>query len=181
VDLGSLHYFWFGKIELSNAYYQTQVPRWFQGADPDMDRICRDQFSGWLEIAKEKCSVASALSPRDYLALILLLDQIPRNVYRGSNNAFAFDSLALQLTLSALGSSLVHELSPPEKLFFYMPLEHSEDEYMQRLSIQQFTRLHAEAPASISMWTALALKKALEHQKTIKDFGLFPTRIRSEI
>jgi uncharacterized protein (DUF924 family) len=176
--LKELHQFWFDKIEISNNYYERKVPQWFFGKDVSFDLACRENFSSLLDKFIINDFIKNQSTPQDYLSLVLLLDQIPRNSFRGSAKAFAFDELALQLCLEALGTQTEMQLSFPEKLFLYLPLEHSENSIMQDLSVKKYTELHENSPLEIKKWTELALKKAFEHQSTIIEFGRFPSRDR---
>ncbi|MDK2125477.1 DUF924 family protein [Parachitinimonas caeni] len=185
INLLALHKFWFGSIEINDAYYQSKVPLWFLGPDTHFDRACRDNFAPWLEqlvisgddyFANALNSPEPLLAAQRYVATVILFDQIPRNAFRGQARAFAYDHIALQLCLAALGTELETRLSYPERLFLYLPLEHAEDLRLQDLSVQTFEALHANAPAPIVRWTQLALDKAIEHRNTIATHGCFPHR-----
>src|SRR5205085_1912194 len=82
--------------------------------EPMLERAARGEFASW------------AGSPKRRLALILLYDQVPRNAYRGTAAAFAFDREALALSIEGLQLAADAALAPWEKLFFYLPLEHAE-------------------------------------------------------
>jgi uncharacterized protein (DUF924 family) len=179
VNLLELHTFWFEDIALSEAYYSRKVHQWFFSGDQQFDELCKERFSPWIfSLSLEKMSLET-LSPKEYLGLILLLDQIPRNSFRGSHKAFRFDFLAQELTLRALGTAHEKKLSLPEKMFLYMPLEHAENVSLQELSVEKFAELHAKAPIEIQKWTELALHKAKEHKETIQRYGCFPKRVRA--
>ncbi len=166
-----LHRFWFGRPELTESYYGRQLRRWFFGEDVNFDRECATRFAPWLGQAFE-----SPTTPREHLAHILLLDQIPRNAFRGSPRAYVYDTRAQALALEALGTPLERDLSLPERIFLYMPLEHAEDVALQDLSVEKFAHLHRDAPPEIREWTLLGLRKAQEHRETILRHGRFPTR-----
>ncbi len=110
------------------------------------------------------------------LALILLTDQFPRNIFRGSPQAFQFDSLALNWCLSGLKSETDRSLRPIERVFFYLPLEHSESREHQERSVQLFTRLFQEVPAEQLDVFRKYLIFALRHRRIIDRFGRFPHR-----
>ncbi len=169
----NLHQYWFGNIEITPEYYERQLKRWFWGKDTELDRACREEFAPLLE--KEFLIPENS---RDYLSLILLLDQVPRNAFRGSSRAYDYDHFAQKLSLAALGTKFESELTLPERIFLYMPLEHAEDIKLQELSVEKFFELHRLAPAEIQSWTQLGLDKAIEHLKTIQDVGHFPARSR---
>ncbi len=161
----NLRDFWFGNISLTPHYYEFQVVRWFYGQDRKFDLEC-------AKFLDEETS--------DPLTQILIWDQLPRNVFRGSAEAYTKDVLAQKLCLKMLDTDYERSLSLPERMFLYMPLEHAEDIHLQELSVEKFYALHIEAPEIIKPWTHLALKKAIEHMKTVREFGCFPKRPRPE-
>lgn len=169
----NLHEYWFGDIEITSEYYERQIKRWFWGKDQELDLKCREIFSPLLE--KEFLIPENS---KDYLSLILLLDQVPRNAFRGSSRAFEYDHFAQKLTLAALGTKFEAELSLPERIFLYMPLEHAEDLRLQDLAVEKFFELHRLAPPEIRSWTQLGVDKAIDHRKTIQELGYFPSRAR---
>lgn len=170
-----LYEFWFEDIEVTPAYYEKQIRRWFWGTNPEFDQVCRESFAPLLE---DEFFIPE--DPKEYLTLILLLDQIPRNAFRGTSRAYEFDHFAQKLTLAALGTKFESELSLPERIFLYMPLEHAEDLSLQDLSVEKFFELHRLAPPEIRSWTQLGVDKAIEHRKTIVENGYFPGRSREE-
>lgn len=173
-----LHLFWFDEIKIEHNYYQKKVGQWFMGRDPHFNLASTERFSSLLDLSIITQFPHENLSSKEYLALLILFDQIPRNTYKNDKRAYAFDSLAQELCLNALGGEIEKELSLPERMFLYMPLEHAEDRELQKLSVEKFTLNHQEAPESIKKWTRLALDKAYEHKATIDEFGHFPHRVR---
>ena len=105
--------------------------------EPMLERAARGEFAAW------------AASPKRRLALIILFDQVPRNAYRGTAAAFAFDREALALAVEGLQLAADAALDPVERLFFYLPLEHAESLEAQDAAIGAFERLVAEAPADL--------------------------------
>lgn len=180
LDLDHLHHFWFDEIKIDDSYFSRKVPQWFFGHDTIFDNECRE-FTPLLHHALELLEQADRLSTSQYLSLILLLDQIPRNSFRGSSQAYAYDRYAQNLCLMALGTYREHELTLPQKIFLYLPLEHAEDIVLQNLSVVKFSKLHECAPEAIKNWTHLALEKALEHKLMIQQFKCFPLRSRNDI
>lgn len=158
----NLHQFWFGDIELSENYYSTQIKRWFFGQCGKFDQDCGSYIDSVADTPIER---------------ILKLDQLPRNVFRGSKKAFERDLEAQALSLSLLDTEYERSLSLPERIFLYMPLEHAEDLKLQELSVEKFYELHRLAPKEIRAWTQLGLSKAIDHQKTIREHGYFPSRV----
>jgi uncharacterized protein (DUF924 family) len=151
---------------------------WFgTGTDEqEVDEQVRTRFGPLIERAAAGELAAWADSPRRRLSLILLLDQFPRHVYRGSERAFATDREALQLTLSGMQSAADAALAPVERIFFYMPLQHAELRDAQEESVAAYRRLVNEAPAELSAMFTSALEAAQEHRSIVARFGRFPHR-----
>jgi uncharacterized protein (DUF924 family) len=148
---------------------------WF-GADPAFDAECRERFGVAVEAAAQGRHAEWAATARGRLALVILLDQMPRNIFRGSGRAFAYDEAARALVLEGLDRGDDGALSAVERGFFYLPLEHAEDAGLQALSVRCFTRLHEEAPAAERGMTASFLDYAERHRRVIERFGRFPHR-----
>lgn len=177
MNLSDLYTFWFEDIEISKQYYDKKIPQWFFGKDLVFDERCKD-FEELLTRESVQNIEIAKLSNQDYLSLIILYDQITRNIYRGSKKAYEFDGIARLLCLKALDTPREFELNHIEKLFLYMPLEHSENLEMQKISVLKFEELHASSPLSIKEYTALSLLKAKEHFEAIALHGIFHKRVR---
>jgi uncharacterized protein (DUF924 family) len=147
--------------------------RWFM-IDREFDRRCKALFlksytdaafgrlDGWRE------------SPRNCLALVLLLDQLPRNMFRGTARAFATDAKAREVSRHAIASGFEHELPPITRYFFYLPFEHSEDLQDQMESVRLALALANEYGKSAV--GALIRESAEWHLQIIRRFGRFPGR-----
>lgn len=174
--------FWFGRLPLSATALEQRMRFWFAGAEPALQRqrdaTVRARFGPLLERASRGELSAWADSPRRRLSLIVLLDQFPRQIYRGTARAFAYDSQALGLALSGVQSAADATLHPAERMFFYMPLQHAESPEVQEESVAAYQRLLAEAPAPLRGSLERALQFAQEHQSIIQRFGRFPYRNR---
>lgn len=139
--------------------------KWFNGG-AEFDAECRErfleahftaarrEFAGWMDDAEGA------------LALLLLLDQIPRNVFRGSAHAFATDGLAREIAERAVDAGFDMRIDVPMRIFFYMPFEHSEDMADQDRAVALFT----------AMGNAGYLDYARRHRDVIARFGRFPHR-----
>jgi uncharacterized protein (DUF924 family) len=172
--------FWFGADPLADQAGRLLL--WFgrKGEPPALrdqrDSDLANRFRPLVEAAAAGTLDHWASSPHRRLALILLLDQFPRQVYRGQAQAFAQDDKALALTLDGLQTGADAALAPIERLFFYLPLEHSESAAMQEESVAAFRRLLADAPPAQHKLFDGILKFALDHQSVIQHFGRFPQR-----
>jgi uncharacterized protein (DUF924 family) len=137
---------------------------WFK-KDAAFDTRCRDFEAAHHAAARGGLSAWEA-SAEGALALILLLDQIPRNIYRGSAHAFATDGLAQRIAQRAISNGYDRATSMPSRIFFYLPLEHAED-----LSLQAQCVALMEATGD-----AEYAKYARVHRDIIARFGRFPHR-----
>jgi uncharacterized protein (DUF924 family) len=177
-----LREFWFGSVPLSAEELAGRMQWWFGGEPPDVrrhrDAQIRIRFGGLLERAARGELDSWADSPRRRLSLIVLLDQSPRNIYRGTARAFAFDAQALELALSGVQSGADAALDPVERMFFYMPLQHAESLDVQDESVAAYRRLVGEAPEPLRDTLGIALSYAESHRQLIERFGRFPHRNR---
>jgi uncharacterized protein (DUF924 family) len=170
--------FWFGRLPLKADGVQERLALWFGSgaAERQADELVRSRFATLVERAAAGELASWADSPRRRLALILLLDQFPRHLYRGTERAFATDREALALTLSGMQSAADAALTPVERLFFYMPLQRAELRDAQEESVAAYRRLRNEAPEDLGAMFASALESAELHRSIVARFGRFPHR-----
>lgn len=166
--------YWFGNIKTPEDYPEKNKI-WFSGGQ-SVDHDIRDRFENLVIQASEHKLDSWNETAKGRLALIILLDQFPRNIYRGSPDAFYFDCLASQFALEGIKLNQDKELFPIERAFFYLPLEHSENLEIQKISIKKFAELKNQAPQSLSSIFESYEKYALQHYKIIEKFGRFPHR-----
>jgi uncharacterized protein (DUF924 family) len=175
--------FWFGKLPLSVQGLNQRLALWFPGDESasvvrDHDEAIRARFGDLAEQAALGELASWADSPRRCLSLIILLDQFPRNIYRGTARAFAGDEQALAVTLSGMQSAADGALDIVERIFFYMPLQHSEVREVQDESVAAYRRLLMEAPQELRGAFEDTLKWAEKHRSIVERFGRFPHRNR---
>jgi uncharacterized protein (DUF924 family) len=168
--------FWFGELPLSAGELGRRMQLWFGGGGERWDEDIRNRFGALLERAAGGALDGWADGPRRRLSLILLLDQFPRNMFRGTARAFAYDDKALALTLSGLQSAADAALDLAERIFFYMPLQHAESREAQDESVAACRRLLEEAPADVRTIYEDVLAWADRHRAIIEQFGRFPHR-----
>jgi uncharacterized protein (DUF924 family) len=167
-DARSVLDFWFG--EAGSPEHGTMRDFWFKKSDatdhdiaerfgPSIERALRGEFDAW------------AVDPLSALAQILLLDQFTRNVFRGTPRSFAGDPRALAAATAMVGSRQDEGLLPVERMFVYIPFEHSERLAMQDESVRLFTRLTAAAPELTDVFSY-----AEKHRAVVQRFGRFPHR-----
>lgn len=167
--------FWFGPLQDPAYFPENKLPIWFSSY-PDIDRQIRNAFSEDL-INIEKGDYDSWRdTPRGRLALIILLDQIPRRLYRNKPQSFTFDRMAKAIVLEGMQKGDDKELYPIERAFYYLPLEHSEELYLQNLSVSSFQQLLLDSPEPMKPFIGDFLQSAIKHQQQIARFGRFPHR-----
>ncbi len=175
--------FWFGALPMSAQELHRREQLWFAAGSPELreqcDELIRARFEPMIERAAHGQLASWADSPRRRLTLIILLDQFPRNIYRGTARAFAHDSQALGLALSGMQSAADGALDVVERMFFYMPLQHAESREVQDESVAAYRRLLTEAPQELRGAFESALQWAQWHRALIEQFGRFPHRNRA--
>lgn len=166
---------WFGAWEPGQPVPEERLKLWFH-----TDGSALASQKSELE-AMHKKAVAGELAewekdPRGCLALILLLDPIPRALFAGAPEAYAQDRTALRLCLRGIDRALDRQLSVAERSFFYFPLVHAEDPQVQKKSLNYFTSLAQEATEELWDFIDEALDHAIRHNEVIERFGRFPQR-----
>jgi uncharacterized protein (DUF924 family) len=169
--------FWFADGKTGADALARQSEFWFgeegrAAVDREMDRLFRHE----VELAVAGGLGDWAATARGRLALVLLCDQFPRNVFRGTPRAFAGDRRALELTVEGMRLGVDTELHPVERLFFYMPLEHAEDGAAQDRVAPILAALTEEAPAAMRFFFDECRDAAGRHREIIRRFGRFPHR-----
>ncbi len=162
--------FWFGEPGSDDASYQKRRQLWFS-KKPEFDQEVRARFLSDYQQAAAGGFGEWQQSPQGCLALILLLDQFPRNLFRRSPQAFATDPQALAVAKEAIAHSFDMQLEPIQRIFVYLPFEHSENLNHQIQSVNLFRQLHAQHPEFEDV-----LDYAIRHLKVIERFGRFPHR-----
>ncbi len=152
-DYGKPKKFWFVK----NREFDEQLRSRFLTT---YDRAAKGQLDFWQE------------SPSSCLALIILLDQFPRNMFRDRPQAFATDSLALKFAQYAIAKEFDRQLIPVQRWFIYIPFEHSENLEHQYLAVELFSSLKDDPDS------ADPIAYVEKHLKVIQRFGRFPHRNR---
>ena len=174
-DPENLLQFWFADAAFSPGRASARSDMWF-GSSPVLDRECRVRYGALLEAAGRGELDAWIEKARPALALVVLLDQIPRNIFRGSARMFAFDGHALVRAVAACDAGFAAELHPIEASFLYLPFEHAEDLAMQDRGVDGLQALVARAEPGFQDILAGFLDYARRHREVIRRFGRFPHR-----
>ncbi len=165
---------WFSDTRENPEHIPQRLPWWF-GVDRARDRRLGERYGTACARARAGALDSLAETPRGRLALVLLLDQLPRNLHRGQAEAFAGDPAALDLCLDGHCKGMDTALVPIERAFFWMPLQHAEDLERQELAVQLYGGLAAEDPERDALWSNFA-GFAERHHDIIQRFGRFPHR-----
>jgi len=159
--------FWFGKPE--EAEYGKIRKFWFT-KNPKFDQEVRSRFLWVYQQAAAGELDTWQTSLYNCLALIILLDQFPRNLFRSQPQAFASDPQALGIAQYAITEGFDQQLLPVQRWFIYMPFEHSENLKHQYQSVELFSSLKDDPNC------ASGIDYAHRHLKVIERFGRFPHR-----
>ena len=167
--------FWFKEQALSAPQIDRRMDIWF-GENPDFDDEIEAEFSDDVAGASKGKLGHWADDPHGRLALIILIDQFRRNIYRNTKKAFSKDRLALKLCVEGAMEKKDKGLTPIQKVFFYMPLQHAESRKVQAKSVDLYNRL-AESVSPTYRETFLTVAQFAElHKDIIDQFGRFPHR-----
>ena len=171
----TLHAFWFSTHPQDADVIASQSALWWQ-KQPTVDAEIRKRFAPLVERAATGELDNWLGELRGRMALILLTDQFPRNIWREQAAAFAFDVLALRWSKEALALGLDTIARPIERVFLYLPLEHSENLADQRQAVRLFDALAASVGTELRPAFDGFLDYAHRHLEIIERFGRFPHR-----
>jgi uncharacterized protein (DUF924 family) len=167
--------FWFKEQALSAPQIDRRMDIWF-GGDEVFDLECKKEFAGDVDAASAGELDHWAKQPRGRLALILLIDQFRRNIYRNTAAAFAKDNVALKLCLEGAMTKGDEGLTAIQRAFFYMPLQHAESRKVQSKSVELFQKLAASVSPTYRETFETIAQFAELHSDIIEKFGRFPHR-----
>lgn len=148
---------------------------WFAGG-PKLDATIRERFGPLVEQALDGGLSAWEAEAETRLALVLLLDQFPRNIHRGQARAFAGDARAQQLVQQALAKGLDRDMAPVGRVFLYMPLVHAEHLALQDEAVARFQQLRDGSAPELGEKLERNLHFAKLHRDIVLRFGRFPHR-----
>jgi uncharacterized protein (DUF924 family) len=152
---------------LSFWFVETSPVQWFQ-ISPDFDGLVKERFLDLFHFAEQGFCDAWAKNADGALALTILFDQFPRNMFRDTPDAYRTDSRALEIAELAIERGFDQILVPLKRLFLYLPFEHSENIDHQKRSVALCAQMKYDDP--------LRYEYALRHMKVIERFGRFPHR-----
>lgn len=152
-------------VVLNHWFQELQPSQWFK-AEPEVDSAIRIRFGAVYEAAAEGRLASWRHVPEGRLAEILVLDQFPRNMFRGRPESFATDRLALRLAQEAVANGADQKLTTTQRAFLYMPYMHSESRADHLEAVRLFSQPGLE----------FNLKYEIAHKNIIDRFGRYPHR-----
>lgn len=167
--------FWFGELQhnLPDGEHQKN---WFSGGE-SFDVLIKRKFTTMLLAGSRGELDPWELTPRGRLAFVIVLDQFPRSIFRGTANAFLYDEKALSLARDGVEFGHDQPLRVVEKIFLYMPYQHSENLKIQEEGMALYRKLPDEAETEGEKALCReVLQFAERHYNLIQRFGRFPHR-----
>ncbi len=172
--LRDIHRYWFGDLASPTDQNPDKAAIWFLQSD-DTDAHIRETYGAYLPRAAAIDWDLDALGREEQVGLIVLLDQFPRNIFRTSSEAFAYDDKARAIARKLLAGGL-ERFWLHEQDFVCLPFEHSEDIADQDLSVMLFARMAVEAPEAWKAEKREVTDYATKHRDIVRKFGRFPHR-----
>ena len=166
---------WFGTFESPSEIAADKGKLWF-GKRDSQDLEARTRFGDWVEQALAGGLTEWAQRPEGWLALVLLLDQLPRMIFRDTPKSFSGDLRAQALVAQGIAADFDRQLQPIQRVFIYLVFEHCENLAVQNEAVSRFIELVEQQPEADRAVFADNLDYAERHQKIIARFGRFPHR-----
>jgi uncharacterized protein (DUF924 family) len=172
--LRDIHAYWFGDLKGPDDLPRDRMEMWFTRSDAT-DATIRERFGRYIAPAAEASFDLAALSREEAVGLVVLLDQFPRNIFRTTGEAFAYDARAREVAteLIGLGPRRYYHI---ERVFIALPFEHSESIDDQDYAVLIFAELAVSAAPALKDYCRSALDYATKHRDLIREFGRFPHR-----
>lgn len=167
--------FWFGELDELGRAAPNQRKLWWTKSEA-FDATVRSQFLDDYEAIVAGDREVWRSTSRGALAMIIVLDQFSRNMFRGTPKMFAADPLAREVCCEGLDAGFDAELDFDERVFFYLPLEHSEEDDLHERCNEVFGRMVDDAPESLKEDAKYYLDFAERHRAIITRFGRYPHR-----
>ena len=166
---------WFGHAESPDEIAADKGKLWF-GKKDSQDLEARERFGVFVDQALAGELTEWTQRPEGWLAVVLLLDQLPRMIFRDSPKAFSGDLRAQKLVAQGIAADFDRQLKPIQRVFIYLVFEHCENLAVQNEAVSRFIDLVAEQPEAERAVFADNLDYAERHRKVIARFGRFPHR-----
>ncbi|MET0848252.1 MAG: DUF924 family protein [Pseudomonas sp.] len=166
---------WFGTLESPNEIAADKGKLWF-GKRDSQDLEAQTRFGDWVEQALAGGLTEWAQRPEGWLALVLLLDQLPRMIFRDTPKSFSGDLRAQALVAQGIAADFDRQLRPIQRVFIYLVFEHCENLAVQNEAVSRYIDLVAQQPGGDRALFTDYLNYAEKHQQVIARFGRFPHR-----
>jgi len=174
-DIRQVLDFWFRECAQDALQVDGRMSRWLD-PDPEMDEEIKQTFGELIKQASKDGLQDWEASAEGRLALILLLDQFPRRIHPGRTVVYRGDQRALKLCADGVESGLFRELSPEQRIFFFMPLQHAESLKIQQTSVRIYNSLVEKVSETMKETFETFAQFAELHHDIIAEFGRFPHR-----
>jgi uncharacterized protein (DUF924 family) len=172
--LQAIHRYWFGELMSPGGHLPNTSELWFRQSE-ETDRHIRETYEPFIHEAAGKDWDLSSLTREESVALVVLLDQFPRNIFRDSGKQFAFDAKAREIAL-ALADSGLDRLFPIERDAISLPFQHHEDAASQDRAVLMAAEMAVNGPQNMREMHRIFLDFATKHRDLIRKFGRFPHR-----
>ena len=169
--------FWLGEVPLCNDAALEKRAMWFSKSEA-LDAEIAHRFGDDVLDAQAGEYQHWEQTPEGTLALLILLDQFSRNIWRGKPASFSCDAQALALAKRALSQGRDAQVASVARIFFYLPLEHAEDMACQHAAVAALEHLAACADAKTYDFLQVTAEYARKHREVVAQFGRFPHRNR---
>lgn len=167
--------FWLGPCLGGPELAADRRDFWYRGGDV-VDREIGARFGAWVEAACRRELMTWEKSAEEALALILLLDQFTRNLYRNTPEAYAGDACAFEAVGRVIESGHDRELHPVSRIWLYHPFHHSEEVTEQDRGLALLADIHDGAPAEWKPYVQRSITGWTRHRNIVAEFGRFPHR-----
>ena len=167
--------FWFADTLTNPDTLAGRRAIWFMGG-PDIDQLITEKFGTLPDAALAGELQYWTTDTRNTLALVLVLDQFPRNIYRNTARAYHYDSAGLNLAVTIIDEGLNLDLHPIEQSFLFLPLQHSESIDDQTRAVQLYETLTTQSSGAYLESAKNSLDYAKRHCDIVRRFGRFPHR-----
>jgi uncharacterized protein (DUF924 family) len=167
--------YWFEPAATTEQELMEQIRRWFMGG-PALDAEITRRFGAAVEAAVDGGLEDWMATPDGRLALVILLDQLTRNVFRDQPRMYAGDARAQRIAVASLSDGTAETLGYVERVFMTMPLLHAEDLELQDRLASLVDALAAEAPPLYRKMAAMHSEQSTKFRAVIARFGRFPHR-----
>jgi uncharacterized protein (DUF924 family) len=171
----SILQFWFGGSASARQCSNLKSSLWWS-KDEDIDRDITERFAAVTDELLQGKFSEWLNTPEGVLASIICLDQFPRNMYRGNARCYSYDYMALQHANSLVTRDLDQELDPIQRVFAYLPFQHSEKLDNQARSLALYSALVASVSAEDRDLFEGNYRSAVKHHEIVREYGRFPHR-----